>query len=91
MALIKLEFYKEPIDLKNDAVFTTTQRSGLKLVCEGFEFTKQKTSNHGDLTLWACVKKTSLKCRGKAMTRRIGSRAMVELYDVHNHPPYSRL
>lgn len=64
-----------------------TQKGNLKLIHDGFEFSKVKTNKKGNITYWACLKKTGGCCIGRAQTRRIGSREMVKVYNTHNHFP----
>lgn len=69
-----------------EAVFTTTQQGRLKLVLNGFEYTKSMTSK-SDITLWVCAKKRRTNCKGKAKTKRVESKQMAIAYDDHLHPP----
>lgn len=64
-----------------------TIKGNFKLIHDGFDFVKQRTNKQGNQTLWVCSKKRHFYCKGKALTRRIGAKEMVKLYDTHNHLP----
>lgn len=60
-----------------------TRNGGFKLIRGEFEYIKLRCRR--DVTFWRCVKFLSNKCRGKATTRQIGLKQMVQLYGMHNH------
>lgn len=64
-----------------------TQRGHLKLLHGGFEFIKERTTKNGNQTSWVCSMKRRFYCKGRAQTRRIGAKEIVELYGIHNHLP----
>lgn len=66
-----------------------TIRGHLKLLHGGFEFIKKLTNKQGDITYWECTKQQKSHCKGRAHTRRIGSKEMVRVSGVHNHLPDS--
>lgn len=65
------------------ALFTTTLKGQMKLLNGGHEYTKQREAK--GITHWMCVKRRRGQCRGKAMSRLVGTNYMVKVYDVHNH------
>lgn len=74
------------VDFKDEATFTMTKKGRLKLLHEGFEFTKHKTNKLG-ITFWECSKTRRFYCKGKARTSQIDGKEVVKLYGVHNHLP----
>lgn len=70
----------------NEAVFTMTRNGGLKLIHQNLEFFKFRTKNRSGVTYWRCMKFSRFKCKGKAMTQKIGLKEMVKFYGIHNHP-----
>lgn len=69
--------------MPGEATFTLTKINTLKLIHKGFSYIKRPRTKNG----WRCIKHSNGKCRGRAETREIGSRQMVEVFGVHNHPP----
>lgn len=58
-----------------------TSRGHLKLVHNNFEYTKNYVRDN--ITYWRCVRRRT--CRAKAMTKNVGSKAMMKLYQFHSH------
>lgn len=58
-----------------------------KLIHNGFPYLKHLTRNQ--ITFWRCSRYQSNLCKGKAKTKIIGNKQMVEIYAEHNHPPTS--
>lgn len=50
----------------------------------GYEYVKIKVGNNA--TLWRCIYYKN-QCKGKARTKQIDSKHMVEAYALHNHSP----
>lgn len=69
------------IGFDEEATFTMTRTGNLKLIHHLYEYTKNYV--RGDATYWRCVKRST--CRAKAVTRNIGHREMVKVYDSHSH------
>lgn len=66
-----------------EATFTMTARGFLKLTHNDYEYTKNYA--RGGTTFWRCVKRRT--CRGKAMTRNVGHKEMMKIYESHSHGP----
>lgn len=67
--------------------FTIGQRNAVKLLHDGFEFTRSVSSSRG--TKWLCAKKNVTKC--KARLRRNPDKTITVLKAEHNHPPKGKL
>lgn len=63
--------------------FTIGQRNAVKLLHDGFEFTRSVSTSRG--TKWLCAKKNVTKC--KARLRRNPDKTVTVLKAEHNHPP----
>lgn len=63
-----------------------TQRGRLKLLHGGFDFIKHSNNKQG-ISYWVCSKRRPSYCKGRAQTRRVGTKEIVEVYGTHNHPP----
>lgn len=60
-------------------------RGALKLLYQGYEYTKQRTTDVD--TFWMCVRQNKLGCKGRSITRQFGQKYYVKEYHNHNHLP----
>ncbi|XP_055304401.1 modifier of mdg4-like isoform X5 [Sitodiplosis mosellana] len=71
----------EAQDFDGEAVFTISRQGTSKLVSAGYEYLNHYQLSNGDRS-WRCVHTLrKIKCKGKAITRRVGSREMVKAYN----------
>lgn len=71
-------------DFVDEAIFTISNKGNSKLVYNGFGFVKHGTLKNG-ATFWRCEFRP--QCKGKAQTKKIGSKQMVKAYGTHIHLP----
>lgn len=78
-------------DFTDEAVFTMTSRGRFKLVHNGYEYTERTGARYAkrqeETKSWRCIRNRRYYCKGKAITRQIGSKQMIHVYGEHDHPP----
>lgn len=68
-----------------EAQFGLSQRGARKLLCQGFEYVKDR--DFSDSTNWRCSLFRRQKCRARAITKLIHGVTYVRLTnDSHSHP-----
>lgn len=83
--LIKCVFHF--LDFKDVAIFTLSKKGNSKLIHNGYMYVKLRRKEENDGARWECTERRNHQCKGKARTKKIGSKDMVQAYMFHNHPP----
>lgn len=77
-----------PLDFVDEAIFTISRKGKSKLIYEGYGYVNRSShgsSNGCGVTNWRC--ELFGGCKGKAVTKIIGSKQFVESNGTHNHLP----